>query len=156
MKVIGGSLALTLSFVLISLAWAGQDQDKKKKEQKDQPKGKVLELAKVSALSIDSELNDGDGKYGDKDHAKIYEVKLAKGKTYEMYLIMKGGFDPYLYLEDAKKKLLAEDDDSGGGLNSLIVFKAPEDGVYRVIATHFDENATTGNFRLLILEKPEK
>jgi hypothetical protein len=61
-------------------------------------------------------------------------------------------FDSFLRLEDAGKKQLAEDDDSGGGVDAQIVFTPTADGVYRIIATSFDDDET-GAFNLLIQEK---
>jgi thiol-disulfide isomerase/thioredoxin len=50
--------------------------------------------------------------------------------------------DPFLRLEDAKGEQLAFDDDSGGQLNSRIIFKAPADGEYRIIATCYPDPKT--------------
>ena len=60
--------------------------------------------------------------------------------------------DPYLFLEDAKKKVLAEDDDSGGENDAQIEFKAPESGVYRIICTTFGP-VGFGDFTLKVTEK---
>jgi hypothetical protein len=146
MRFIQGFLILAVSFALINLAWAGNNQDKK-----DKQKQKVLEVGK-KGINLDSELNADDKGYGDdKQHAKVYLVKLEKDKTYQLDMIS-DQFDAYLYLEDAKMNLLAEDDDSGGDLNAQILFKAPADGTYRVICTSFG-GAGTGNFTLIIEQK---
>jgi len=159
MRVICGCLMLAISVALINLAWASQGGDKKDKD-KVQPKPKVYELAKVTAneLTINSELNDDDGAYADKMHAKFYDVKFDKGKTYTIQLMGKGTFNPYLFLEDDKKKVLAQDDNSGGGFKNLdakIVFKAPDDGVYRVVVTS-SMGLGKGAFRLVIEEQAGK
>src|SRR5205814_1343809 len=57
-------------------------------------------------------------------------------------------FDAYLRLEDSAGKQLAEDDDSGGNLDSKIVFKAPKDDTYKIIATTFAP--ATGNYTLTV------
>jgi len=148
MNVIRGLLVVVVSFALVSLASTVQGQDDK---QKDKQKEKVLEVGK-KGINIDSDLNQNDKGYGDnKQHAKIYLVKMVKDKTYQLDMIS-DQFDSYLYVEDGKMKLLAEDDDSGGDLNSLILFKAPADGVYRIICTSFG-GAMTGNYTLRIEEK---
>src|SRR5262249_28511193 len=56
--------------------------------------------------------------------------------------------DPYLRLENAAGMQLADDDDSGEGLNARIVFAAPKDGAYRIIATTFAGG--TGAFELTV------
>jgi serine protease Do len=85
---------------------------------------------------------------------KIYDVKLTKGVTYIIELDS-GEIDPYLILEDAKGKKLAEDDDGGGFPNARIVFVAPADGDYRVIATTFNPNET-GSYTLSVRKQAEK
>src|ERR1700677_1645623 len=52
-------------------------------------------------------------------YCKVFQVNLAKGKTYTMDMIS-NQMDSYLRVEDAKKKSLAEDDDSGGFPNARI------------------------------------
>jgi len=147
MNVIRGLLVVVVSFALVNLASTVQGQDK----QKDKQKEKVLEVGK-KGINIDSDLNQNDKGYGDnKKHAKVYLVKLEKGKTYQLDMIS-DQFDAYLYLEDAKMNLLAEDDDSGGDLNSQILFKAEVEGTYRVICTSFG-GAATGNYTLRIEQK---
>jgi serine protease Do len=91
-----------------------------------------------------------------KRFVRTEEVKLSKDVTYiiEMVAIVgKDGkqLDPYLILEDANGKKLAEDDDSGGDpnakgteWNAKIVFRAPTDGVYRVVCTTFNPGETGG------------
>lgn len=122
---------------------------------KDRPRAeqdqKVHEVGQ--GLSIDSKLvEEDDMDAGRKESfAKIVLVKLAKGKTYQIDMTTRT-FDAYLRLEDAGKKQLAEDDDSGGGRNARILFMAPVDGVYRVIATSFAADEA-GPFNLRIQEK---
>ena len=69
-----------------------------------------------------------------------YTVELSGGKTYQIDMFRKDDkdFDPYLRLEDQAGKELAKDDDSGGNLNARIIFTAPKDGKYTVIATTDD------------------
>ena len=90
---------------------------------------------------------------------KVEEVQFAKGVTYiiEMTAVVgddKKQIDPYLILEDAKGMKLAEDDDSGGDLNAKIVFRAPADGVYRIICTTFNPSET-GNYTLSVRRHTE-
>ena len=58
--------------------------------------------------------------------------------------------DAYLRLEDANGKQLAEDDDSGGNLDARIIFTAPRDGIYRVVATSC--SPANGRFTLSVKE----
>jgi serine protease Do len=81
---------------------------------------------------------------------KTYTAKLAKGKTYQIDMMSKQ-IDSYLRLEDSNGKQLAQDDDSGDSLDARIIFTAPDDGVYRIIATTFVGG--TGPFTLLVKEK---
>ena len=66
--------------------------------------------------------------------------------------------DPFLRLEDAKKKVLAENDDidlKAGNLNSRIIFTPKEDGLYRVIATSYQQRGM-GAYTLTIREFQRK
>ena len=81
---------------------------------------------------------------------KTHEVKLSAGFTYTIDMVSVE-IDSYLILEDEKGNILAEDDDGGGFPNARIVFRAPEDGTYRIIATTFPPNQT-GNYTLTVRE----
>ena len=114
MKAIFASIMTAIAFALVNATGAGQDQQKKQE--------KVLEVGK--GLNIDSELNVTDGNYGDdKMFHKVFEVKFVKGKTYQIDMTTMM-FNPYLFLEDAKQKVLAQDDDSGGDIDAQIIFTA--------------------------------
>jgi Ca2+-binding EF-hand superfamily protein len=85
-----------------------------------------------------------------KRRCKVYTVRLAAGKTYQIDM-MSNVLDAYLRLEDANGKELARDDDSGDDLNARIVFPCPAAGTYRIIATtYYFEN---GPFTLSVKEK---
>jgi serine protease Do len=75
---------------------------------------------------------------------------MTAGRTYILDQRSKA-FDAFLRLEDASGKKLAEDDDSGGDQNARIVFTAPQDGTYRIIATSFEQQGM-GNYTLTIRE----
>jgi len=81
-------------------------------------------------------------------YMKVEEVNLSAGVTYIIEMDS-DEIDSYLFLEDLKGKTLAEDDDSGGDLNAKIVFRAPSDGAYRIIATTFNPRET-GNYTLTV------
>jgi hypothetical protein len=83
-------------------------------------------------------------------HCKVYTLKLAADKNYTIDLESKE-FDAYLRLENNAGEQLAEDDDSGSGLNARLVFRAPREGTYRIIATTYRPGAT-GNFTLTVRE----
>jgi eukaryotic-like serine/threonine-protein kinase len=68
-----------------------------------------------------------------------HPIKMAARKTYVIDMAS-AEFDTYLRLEDAKGKVLAENDDiSETNQNSRIVFTAPVDGPYRIVATSFQQ-----------------
>lgn len=79
---------------------------------------------------------------------KVFSVSVKAGQSYTINLDS-GTMDSYLYLFDAKSKLVAQDDDSGGDLNSQIVYRATQDGVVHVIATTLDGDET-GEFTLRV------
>jgi WD40 repeat protein len=86
--------------------------------------------------------------------AKVYNVKLTVGKTYQIDMISEI-VDPYLRLEGPTGAVLAEGDDSGGGLNARIQYTCRHTGTYQVIATTFGNTAgrqPTGAFTLTIRE----
>lgn len=154
MKIISCSLALAVSILAVDFAPVqaqGRIQPKKEKEQ-PKAKEKVYEVT-AEGVNIDSNLNDKDVRDADRKqmYSKVFLVKLAKGKTYQIDM-MSQNFDCYLRLEDSGKKQLAEDDDSGDDTDAQIIFTAPEDGVYRVITTSFDEDEM-GAFKLRIQQK---
>jgi serine protease Do len=86
-----------------------------------------------------------------RSHAKVYEIKLSGGKTYQIDMVSRD-LDSYLVLESADGKVLDRDDDSGGMLNARITFACPKDAIYRVTTTTLRPN-TTGNFTLSVQEK---
>jgi serine protease Do len=95
-----------------------------------------------------------------KRFVRTEEVKLSKDVTYIIEMVAtvaKDGkqLDPFLILEDTAGKKLAEDDDGGGDLNAKIVFRAPADGVYRIICTTFNPNET-GGYTLSVRREAEK
>ena len=57
-------------------------------------------------------------------------------------------FDTYLFLEDSAGNVLIQDDDSGGNLNARILYEAPKEGEYRIIATTLFR--ATGEFTLTV------
>jgi serine protease Do len=91
-----------------------------------------------------------------KRYMHLEEVQFAAGATYTIEL--QGGdpaLDPYLVLEDAKQNKLAEDDNSGGFPNAKIVYRAKENGVYRIIATTYN-SGETGNYTLIVQKQAGK
>jgi tetratricopeptide (TPR) repeat protein len=78
-----------------------------------------------------------------------YELNAIAGKTYVIDLAGKG-FDPLLKVMGEGGKLLAEEEDvSPDSRNARVVFTAPSDGVYRVVATSTRE-AGIGPYTLRI------
>src|SRR5436309_3118086 len=107
-------------------------------------------------LNVKGELkkDDKEDKVRDGRKSKIYKLPMKAGTNWEINL-KSNDFDAYLRLEDSSKKQLAEDDDSGGNLDAKIVFTAPKDDTYRIIATTFADNKT-GKFTLTVEPATEK
>ncbi|MBI3407733.1 MAG: redoxin domain-containing protein [Planctomycetes bacterium] len=110
--------------ILVPAAWAGGD----KKNGND----KVFKIEGTLAK------DDPADKLRKNPH-KVHEYKMKAGANYVIDMITKNAqeLDPYLRLEDSAGKNLAEDDDGGGFPNARIIFKAPKDDTYRIIATAF-------------------
>jgi hypothetical protein len=75
---------------------------------------------------------------------------MFAGQTYVIDLQSKQ-FDAYLRLEDGRHQLLGADDDGAGDHDARLVFTAPKDGTYRVIATSFQQQGM-GTYTLVIRE----
>ncbi len=133
----------------------GKDKDKDK--DKEKVKKKVYEVKGGDGLKIEGKLTDKDDKDKNKteSYCKVYLVKLVKGKNYEIRMNAADmqQLDTWLRLEDAKGKELAFNDDADGEntLNLRIDFECKEDGVYRIIATSFNDGAT-GDYTVLVKE----
>src|SRR5262249_57190603 len=114
----------------------------------------ALVLHKVRSLTAKDPFEKERKELGPNRRAKIEEVKLTGGVTYvfELRTIDKK-LDPYLIIEDPKGKQVASDDDSGGYPNAKIVFKAPVEGVYRIIATTFNPDEQ-GGYALSVRRQP--
>ena len=106
-------------------------------------KGPDVLLRTIAGLSKDTPSKARPGAF-----QRVHEVTLTAGATYAIEMDS-GEIDSYLILEDEKGKKLADDDDSGGYPNAKIIFRAPSDGVYRIIATSFNPNET-GNYTLSV------
>jgi serine protease Do len=113
-----------------------------------QPKNPKLVLRKVSNLNEKDKIDKKRPNMAPDRYMKVEEVNLSAGVTYIIEMDS-DEIDSYLFLEDLKGKTLAEDDDSGGDLNAKIVFRAPSDGAYRIIATTFNPRET-GNYTLTV------
>ncbi|HMF16739.1 MAG TPA: hypothetical protein VKE98_05995, partial [Gemmataceae bacterium] len=86
-----------------------------------------------------------------KDTEQVHEVKLSARNTYVIGMTSKD-FDTYLRLENSEKKILAENDDiAPDNLNSRIIFTPKEDGLYRIIATSYQQRGR-GAYTLTICE----
>jgi hypothetical protein len=79
--------------------------------------------------------------------AKIHEIKLAKGKAYQIDL-SSGEFDTFLRLVNAAGVEVASDDDSGGNLNSRVKYTSDSDDTYKIYVTSFAGG--TGNYVLRV------
>jgi AhpC/TSA family len=75
----------------------------------------------------------------------VYLIKMTSKNPKEL--------DNFLRLEDSAGRNLAEDDDSGGWPNARIIFKAPKDDDYRIIATAY---SGTGEYTITVQELSPK
>ncbi|MBI3409589.1 MAG: redoxin domain-containing protein [Planctomycetes bacterium] len=148
--------------ILIPAAWAGDDKDKKNGDEK--------------VFKIEGKLTKDDpaDKIRKESPQKVHEYKMKAGSVYVVKMIGKQPkkkdsekkdsekkepqvFDTYLRIEDSAGNNLAEDDDSGGWPNAQIIFKAPKDDAYRIIATAYSSAYTgTGEYTLTIREASPK
>jgi hypothetical protein len=112
--------------VLAPAAWAGGDKKKASDDKTVQIDGKLTK-------------EDPPDKVRKSNPHKVHEYKMRAGSVYAIKLVSKNpqGYDAYLRIEDSAGKNLAEDDDSGGFPNAQILFLAPRDDAYRIIATAF-------------------
>ena len=70
----------------------------------------------------------------------VHTYQMKAGQQYQIDLTSL--WDNYLRLENAQGVQLAQDDDSGGFPNARIIFRAPQDGWYRIIVTSFSGGAS--------------
>jgi WD40 repeat protein len=84
---------------------------------------------------------------------RVHVCKLESGKSYFIELKSRQ-FDAHLRVETETGQSLAEDDDSGGDTNSLIYFRAPHGGEFRIIATCFTPG--DGDYILTVNEVRER
>jgi hypothetical protein len=84
-----------------------------------------------------------------KQRAQTHAIALSAGRTYVIDL-ESAQFDTYLRLEDGQGKVLAENQRiSPVNQNSRIIFTAPADGTYRIVATSYQQRGT-GSYTLTI------
>lgn len=87
-----------------------------------------------------------------------HNVTLLQGKTYTIGMVTSnpGTLDPLLRLYNAGGKELAYDDDGGGPPNARIIFTAPANGVFRILARSHSLVAGTGDYTLEVFEGVKK
>jgi len=79
--------------------------------------------------------------------AKIHEVKLAKGKAYQIDLLS-NEFDSYLRLVNAAGAEVASDDDGGDKRNARIKYTPEADATFKIFVTSFAGGA--GDYTLQV------
>jgi thiol-disulfide isomerase/thioredoxin len=121
----------------------------------------VLENAKPLPLklvggkaTIDGTLTKQDAMETEGKFYKAYALVAEKGKAYRVALTGKGGFDPYVRVEDDKGQLLNRED-HGDGKVSRVTFAPPKPGTYHVVATSY-KAGDTGDYTLLVSETDSK
>ena len=129
--------------MLLPAARAGDDKDKKD--------------AKDDAFKIEGKLTKDDpaDKVLKRSPHKAHDFKMKAGAIYLIDMVSKDPkvLDAFLRLEDSAGKNLAMDDDSGGYPNARILFKAPKDDTYRIIATAYSGD---GDYTLKVKEVSPK
>jgi hypothetical protein len=102
------------------------------------------------SLTEESKLDFSDGRdpVQPQSFAKIFSVKLERGKRYQIDMTSRE-LDSFLRLEDANRKRLVEDDGRAGSHDSRIHFDCPSDGTYKIVATTFS-GGRTGPFVLKV------
>jgi len=88
------------------------------------------------------------GILSENDAMNSYSFEAEADVEYAIYLTSED-FDAYLHLYNADGEEIAFNDDGGGDLNALIVYKAPEDGLYTVGIDSFQDGAQ-GSYTLSI------
>jgi thiol-disulfide isomerase/thioredoxin len=142
-------LLLAAALAFAPRAYGGGDKKVTKADDKPAAGGKDVRIE--GELKADDPLD----KVLAKSHAKVHPFKMMGGKVYKIEMTNDSKIDPFLRLEDAQGKELAMDDDGAGFPNARIIFKAPADGEYRIIATTFPPGKTgdaTGKYVLTIGE----
>jgi tetratricopeptide (TPR) repeat protein/serine/threonine protein kinase len=91
-----------------------------------------------------------DGELTETEKSKAYPWNLVAGRTYVLLLKSKA-FVAFLNLEGPDGKPLVQNKGTVPGVNARIVFSAPADGVYRIVATSL-EQAGVGPYTLSIRE----
>ena len=94
-------------------------------------------LKQVRSLITETTLK---GTLTDSQRDQVNETKLEAGKTYVIEM-MSTALDSYLKLHDPAGKLVAENDDIAppNNLDSRIIYTPKAAGVYRIIATSFEQ-----------------
>ncbi|WP_132446719.1 pre-peptidase C-terminal domain-containing protein [Sulfitobacter indolifex] len=83
-----------------------------------------------------------------------FAVTLTEGQTVQISQNGVGLTDPYLRLRNASGTELAANDDGGAGLDSLITFTVPSNGLYYIEAGAYGSN--TGTYQIEVTEvQPE-
>ena len=115
---------------------------------------KSAALAAKPILDVKGELTKEDpafkAEFTNRAHHKSFELKVKANQFYviDMRTPEKSDLDDYLYLLDSTGKIVMSDDDSGGFPHARIVFRAPKDGDYRIIATGLGD--ALGRFDLTV------
>lgn len=97
---------------------------------------------------------------GTSRYVDLYDFSGTAGQRI-VVLMSSTSFDTYLFLDGPNGQTIAQDDDGGGGLNSRIPanagsFSLPTTGSYRIFATSFSADGTTGstgNYSLSLLNQ---
>jgi serine/threonine protein kinase/WD40 repeat protein/tetratricopeptide (TPR) repeat protein len=115
----------------------------------------VDQLLKQASAAF-TEINSLKGRLTATDTEQVHEVKMSAGKTYVIDMTS-NDFDTYLRLETANKKILAENDDIAlDNLNSRIIFAPKEGGLYRIIATAYQQRGVGAYSVTIRIFQPKK
>jgi hypothetical protein len=142
-------LAASLGTLMLSDAAAAPARPLYGPTQATAPVGKPPHQPGDTVFNVSDTLGQNDGLYQGRRH-RVYEVELQAGKTYQIDM-KSTNFDSYLFFESPTKQLLAQDDDSGGYPDARIIYKATQNGKFRVIASHFGNGGNLGQFNITVV-----
>jgi hypothetical protein len=96
--------------------------------------GAPVDIGDGLKIEAKIDLNDPKSPVRRPNLCKVFSVKMKANQRYVIDM-ESAAFDAYLHLLDENLLNLAQDDDSGGNLNARIVYRAPSDGTYHILAT---------------------
>lgn len=109
--------------------------------------GRTAPLRRISMnAEVSGMLRSNDPRLNDNSVYHLYTFRGSAGQNIQID-VMASDFDAFAILQDASGRELARDDDGGDGLNARISYVLPSNGMYRIVANTYRQNAF-GSYRL--------